>query len=164
MRFKKSGPNAVARRSRGDEERTLYCENTPVGEGFMPSPTLLSSQGGPRQVRSVYEFIKNDGFVKSQKSPFSVIPVKTGIQENQGVLDSRLRGSDDVADFLQIHQRSSIPFFHHSGFFGPVAQLAEQLTLNQLAEGSNPSRPTSNIKRLAELGQPFSFFPESFRT
>ena len=25
---------------------------------------------------------------------------------------------------------------------GPVAQLAEQLTLNQLAEGSNPSRPT----------------------
>jgi len=36
-----------------------------------------------------------DGFVKSPKTPFSVIPVKTGIQEIQEVLDSRLRGSDD---------------------------------------------------------------------
>jgi hypothetical protein len=33
---------------------------------------------------------------------------------------------------------------------GPVAQLAEQLTLNQLVGGSNPLRPTRYIKGLAE--------------
>ena len=27
---------------------------------------------------------------------------------------------------------------------GPLAQLVEQLTFNQLVEGSNPSRPTTN--------------------
>jgi hypothetical protein len=37
--------------------------------------------------------------VKSRKTPFSVIPVKTGIQEIQEVLDSRLRGSDDYGAF-----------------------------------------------------------------
>ncbi len=31
---------------------------------------------------------------------------------------------------------------------GPLAQLAEQLTLNQRVEGSNPSRPTNKIKGL----------------
>ena len=42
--------------------------------------------------------------------------------------------------------------------YGPLAQLAEQLTLNQLVRGSNPWRPTNNIKHLAqiELGA-FSF-------
>jgi len=34
-------------------------------------------------------FIIVDGLVKSPKTPFSVIPVKTGIQEIQEVLDSR---------------------------------------------------------------------------
>ena len=29
---------------------------------------------------------------------------------------------------------------------GPLAQLVEQLTLNQLVEGSNPSRPTNKAK------------------
>jgi hypothetical protein len=37
--------------------------------------------------------------------------------------------------------------------YGPVAQLAEQLTLNQLAEGSSPSRPTKNIKHLRRIGE-----------
>ena len=40
--------------------------------------------------------------------PFSVIPVKTGIQEIQEVLDSRLRGSDDYGDFLRV--RHFCPF------------------------------------------------------
>ena len=40
---------------------------------------------------------------KSPKTPFSVIPVKTGIQEIQELLDSRLRGSDAYGDFLQTH-------------------------------------------------------------
>ena len=47
---------------------------------------------------------KVDGLVKSPKTPFSVIPVKTGIQEIQEVLDSRLRGSDDLEDFLRSRQ------------------------------------------------------------
>ena len=51
-----------------------------------------------------YQNIKLDGFVRSRKTPFSVIPVKTGIQEIQEVLDSRLRGSDDYGDFLREHQ------------------------------------------------------------
>jgi len=35
------------------------------------------------------EAIELDGLVKSRETPFSVIPVKTGIQEIQDVLDSR---------------------------------------------------------------------------
>jgi hypothetical protein len=33
-----------------------------------------------------------------------VIPAKAGIQLNQEVLDSRLRGSDGFSDFLRDHQ------------------------------------------------------------
>ena len=43
-----------------------------------------------------------DELVKSQKTPVIVIPVKTGIQENQ----SRRR-SDGLGDFLGDHQRLS---------------------------------------------------------
>jgi hypothetical protein len=48
--------------------------------------------------------INRDGFVRSSKMSFSVIPVKTGIQEIQEVPDSRLRRSDDCGDFLRVHQ------------------------------------------------------------
>ena len=34
------------------------------------------------------------------------------------------------------------PIFYVLDVPGPLAQLAEQLTLNQRVEGSNPSRPT----------------------
>jgi len=44
------------------------------------------------------------GFVKSRFYPLFVIPAKAGIQLNQAVLDSRLRGSDGVFDFLRDHQ------------------------------------------------------------
>jgi hypothetical protein len=37
---------------------------------------------------------------------------------------------------------------------GPVAQLAEQLTLNQLAEGSSPSRPTRSFSKFAGSTRP----------
>jgi capsular polysaccharide biosynthesis protein len=43
-----------------------------------------------------------DGLAKSQKASFSVIPVKTGIQFFQNILDSRLRGSDDLEDSLRV--------------------------------------------------------------
>jgi hypothetical protein len=32
------------------------------------------------------------------------------------------------------------------GLFGPLAQLVEQLTLNQLVVGSIPTRPTNSLK------------------
>jgi len=42
-----------------------------------------------------------DGLVKSQKPPVYVIPAQAGIQGNQGVLDSRFRGSDGFGDFYE---------------------------------------------------------------
>jgi hypothetical protein len=57
-----------------------------------------------RMSNKEFRMMKFDGFVKSPKTPFSVIPVKTGIQEIQELLDSRLRGSDDYGDFLRDHQ------------------------------------------------------------
>jgi hypothetical protein len=51
-------------------------------------------------------FSKKDDFVKSQKIPVIVIPVKTGIQENQLLMDSRFRGSDGFGDFLRVCQES----------------------------------------------------------
>ena len=39
-----------------------------------------------------------------------------------------------------------------TGNNGPVAQLVEQLTLNQLVQGSNPCRPTREIKGLTQIG------------
>jgi hypothetical protein len=48
--------------------------------------------------------LKIDVLLKSPKTLFSVIPAEAGIQSLQGLLDSRLRGSDDLRDFLRLHQ------------------------------------------------------------
>jgi hypothetical protein len=65
-----------------------------------------------------------DGIVKSQKVPFSVIPAKAGIQENQGVLDpgsptstfgDRLRRGDGSGDFLRVYQRTNNEYSMYSG-------------------------------------------------
>jgi hypothetical protein len=58
----------------------------------------------PSRCGSNARTMKIDGFVKSKKPPFSVIPVKTGIQEFQALLNSRLRGSDNLGDFLRVRQ------------------------------------------------------------
>gem|GEM_PF-4550251 len=47
--------------------------------------------------------------------------------------------------------------------YGPLAQLAEQLTLNQLVEGSNPSRPTSTSQHLTIFRQVL-FFSMTIKT
>ena len=47
--------------------------------------------------------LKFDEFVKSQKLSDFVIPAEAGIQGNQQLLDSRLRGSDGLGDFLRDH-------------------------------------------------------------
>ena len=45
-----------------------------------------------------------DGFVKSLKTSFDVIPAKAGIQCFQIVLDACLRGHDGISDFLGVCQ------------------------------------------------------------
>jgi hypothetical protein len=47
-------------------------------------------------VTTFYEIIFLDGFAKSQKIDFSVIPAKAGIQYFRYVLDSGIRRSDRV--------------------------------------------------------------------
>jgi hypothetical protein len=47
---------------------------------------------------------KIDEFVKSHFYSVFVIPAEAGIQFNQAILGSRLRGSDGFFDFLQDHQ------------------------------------------------------------
>jgi len=54
--------------------------------------------------RKFSQFVNFDEVVKSKKSHFSVIPAKAGIQSFQGLLDSRLRGSDDLGGFLRVRQ------------------------------------------------------------
>ena len=48
--------------------------------------------------------LKIDGPVKSRIVLFFVIPAQAGIHKFQIVIDSRLRGSDTVYDFLLDHQ------------------------------------------------------------
>jgi hypothetical protein len=47
-----------------------------------------------------------DGLVKSLESSLSVIPEQAGISCFQLVIDSRLRGSDVVSNFLRTHHFS----------------------------------------------------------
>jgi hypothetical protein len=59
----------------------------------------------PLNNRMTIERLSNDDeLVKSQEAPVIVIPVKTGIQENQALMDSRFRGSDGLGEFLREHQ------------------------------------------------------------
>jgi hypothetical protein len=52
----------------------------------------------------VLQLDNSDAFVKSRKSPFSVIPAKAGIQEKQGILDPGFRRGDGFDDFLRGRQ------------------------------------------------------------
>jgi uncharacterized membrane protein YcgQ (UPF0703/DUF1980 family) len=67
---------------------------------------LLSFERNARQSISIV--LNIDGFAKSRFYPVFVIPAKAGIQLNQAVLDSRLRGSDGFFDFLRDHQYWSL--------------------------------------------------------
>jgi hypothetical protein len=55
-------------------------------------------------VTTFYETINIYAFVKSRKTPFSVIPAKAGIQEKQALLDPGFRRGDGFDDFLRTHQ------------------------------------------------------------
>jgi hypothetical protein len=53
-----------------------------------------------------------DGFVKSLKTFFGVIPAKAGIQCFQILLDACLRRHDGISDFLRVcHYSMFISFF-----------------------------------------------------
>jgi hypothetical protein len=54
-------------------------------------------------VRGNLQDVISDDFAKSQKTGFSVIPAKAGIQLFQGVLDPGFRRGDDPKDFLLEH-------------------------------------------------------------
>jgi hypothetical protein len=53
-----------------------------------------------RTPKETSEVIKLDAFVRSRKRPFSVIPAKAGIQEQQALLDPGFRRGDGFDCFL----------------------------------------------------------------
>jgi len=74
-------------------------------------PSILDDLGIEVAVRSlcrefneIYSQIKIDGFVKSPKIPFSVIPAKAGIQSFQAVADHLDSGFHRSDDFLRDRQ------------------------------------------------------------
>ena len=54
--------------------------------------------------RSFLKWFNIDKLVKSQETPFFVVPAKAGIQGTQPLVDSRFRGSDGLGDFLHGRQ------------------------------------------------------------
>jgi len=66
-----------------------------------------------------------DKLVKSQKWPLFVIPANAVIQENQSLMDSRVRGSDNLGDFLRDHQHLVYLHSHLALFAGLVAILPD---------------------------------------
>ena len=61
---------------------------------------------GFRGSRFSVQGLNIDAHVKSQKAPVIVIPANAGIQENQLLMDSRVRGSEGLGDFLRDYQYS----------------------------------------------------------
>ena len=53
-----------------------------------------------------FVFSNFDGFVKSPKTPFFVIPAEAGIQCFEALLDPGFRRGDGFGDFLRVHQFS----------------------------------------------------------
>jgi hypothetical protein len=100
------------------------------------SGTYARSQAFALMYRRVngtfYEIINIDGFVKSPKVVFFVIPAEAGIQSFQALLDSRLRGSDNCGDFLLTHQYSIIPFFSFMVDFVDGLRAAKTIYLQSL--------------------------------
>ena len=87
------------------ESDNLHNKLAPQREYFK-----LPSGSGDESLRqgsfTLFNYVNLDEFVKSRFYPVFVIPAKAGIQLNQAVLGSRLRGSDGFFDFLRVHQSS----------------------------------------------------------
>jgi len=83
-----------------------------VGNGGLPddwkSKTEKLKIRNPKhetRIKSKIQMIQTLGEVAtSVKTLLSVIPAEAGIQFFKGLLDSRLRGSDDLSDFSRTHQ------------------------------------------------------------
>ena len=89
--------NQSPRRSRRTRRTTFQLRN-PLFVPFVSFVVKIIY----RNIEQVRSF-KIDKLLKSQKAPVFVIPAKAGIQENHPLIDSRLRGSDGLADFLRVH-------------------------------------------------------------
>src|SRR3954449_7727048 len=72
-----------------------------------------------------------------------------------GLLRARLRKVGVPRGWTQPNRFATAPALQrdHGGgkFFGRIAQLVEQLTLNQRVPGSSPGAPTNPIKHLADV-------------
>ena len=64
----------------------------------------LRLAGNVNRLNVEYRTSNVDGFVKSLKTSFGVIPAKAGIQCFQIVLDACLRRHDGISDFLRVCQ------------------------------------------------------------
>ena len=69
------------------------------------------------------KLMKNDGLVKSRKSSVFVIPANEIIQENNVLMNYRVRGNDGLGEFLRAQQRCR--FVTSTGLRAPVPQKAE---------------------------------------
>jgi hypothetical protein len=77
----------------------------PFDQGIPQNPPVLPrKRGAEGEFKKAISKDKIDDLVKNRNSLNFVIPAEAGIQLNQAVLDSRLRGSDGHSDFLRIHQ------------------------------------------------------------
>jgi len=78
---------------------------------YRMSNKVYPPSAAPEATRE-FRITKFDGLVRSQKTPFSVIPAEAGIQEYQELLDpgacpgprSGIRLGDGLKDFLREHQ------------------------------------------------------------
>ena len=100
------------------------------------------------------------GFVYHTRAPVDHGHKKVGGAGGPGFRLVRIRapfpiGISFFRDVLLSGQK--LLYFHP--LYGPLAQLVEQLTLNQVVPGSSPGRPTKNLKKSAELHQSPFFFP-----
>jgi len=73
----------------------------PAQAGIQPLLRLFT-------ILSILKAVKIDGFVKSLKTSFDVIPVKAGIQCFQIVLDACPHRHDGISHFLRVCQNSGL--------------------------------------------------------
>jgi hypothetical protein len=75
-----------------------------VGKRKCSVPSNLGLNYAAHAGHGINDWMKFDGFVKSLKSSFGVIPAKAGIQYFQIVLDACLRRHDGISGFLRVCQ------------------------------------------------------------
>jgi hypothetical protein len=81
-------------------------QNSLSGDDCTGKTVIAAGQRASHATNALMHFVSVlniDAFVRSPKTLFSVIPAEAGIHSLRGLLDSRLRGSDGLGDFLRTH-------------------------------------------------------------